>query len=1420
MSEEIDLDYSYIFNATSNGMSFTEYESGKIVDVNECWIKTTGIARKSAIGKTAFEMGLWASKADREACVAELDKSGRVVDFETRLIIKETETPYLIRSQSVRIAGKHFALWEFQDITERKRMEAEASAWERELQSTLDAIPDLLFEVGLNGRIYNYHSPRTDLLATPPDVFLGKLFFDVIPPHAADVCLSAISEAHEKGFSIGKQYALQFPHGKFWFELSVSRKPAVQGREPCFILLARDITLRKLGEYNQNRLARALKLISSCNSVLVRAENEQELFAEICRLAVETGDYLMAWVGVANHDADKTVRPVMQFGYIEGYLDNANITWSDTEYGQGSTGTAIRTGKVVINDIQSSPKMSPWREAALKRGYKSSIALPLYGKQGIWGALSIYSKETSVFGKEEVELLEELAKDISFGIETLRTRVAHDTARTALIESETRFRNIMEYAPIGMATTALDGQFLLVNQAFCDMVGYRKEELEKLAYQDITHQDDKTLTLADRKKLLQGEIKSYLKEKRYISKDRQVVWVRVSSSSVSMDSGAQPYFVAQIENITERKQAEELLLKQKNFSDEVINNLPGIFYMINRQGGFVRVNPRFLEVSGYSGDEIGSMPVVNLFEGEGKDIIAQRIGEVFEKGDSRAEAELITKSGQKIPYFFSGHLTIIDDQAYLVGLGTDITARKQAEVAFQQQLLFSDALNKISKTLVEQDSSRAILENTVRIVGEALGVDRALIYGVSFSKQQIIGLSQWLNPDRADIPSSIATYPLDEFVNAITEIGKTRSWFTSHSGNINPLLMKDGSGDKLHHKMGINSLFWYPFGFSEDGYYLGVLNQMHTHKEWTREEIGFLDSVSQLASVALEKIHMMEEREQAASDMRIAATSFEVQEGILITDTDSVILRVNGAFAKITGYTPGEIIGKKPNILSSGRQDSNFYAAMWENINNTGTWEGELWNRRKNGEIYPEHLTITAVKDPHGNVMNYVGAFSDITKSKAAEEAIRELAFFDPLTKLSNRRLLQDRLFQALSSSDRSGQTGALLFIDLDNFKVINDTLGHAMGDILLQEVAERLKSCVRIGDTVARLGGDEFVVMLEDLSEQALEAGAQAEAIGEKVLATLNQPYRLGRKEYLNSPSIGITLFNGHQQLSDDLFKQADIAMYQAKKDGRNVLRFFDPKMQEAINARSALEGELRKAIEHRQFQLHYQVQVDHLQRPYGAEALIRWIHPNRDFVSPAEFIPLAEDTGLILAIGNWVLETACAQLKSWQLDNQTRDLMLSVNVSAKQFRQADFVAQVRSIVKRYAIDPTRLKLELTESVLLDNVAGIIETMNTLNEIGVRFSLDDFGTGYSSLQYLKKLPLHQLKIDQSFVRDLAVDSSDKAIVNTVIAMAHSLNLEVIAEGVETEEQRQYLESAGCTHYQGYFFGKPMPIKQFKEALK
>jgi diguanylate cyclase (GGDEF)-like protein/PAS domain S-box-containing protein len=561
-------------------------------------------------------------------------------------------------------------------------------------------------------------------------------------------------------------------------------------------------------------------------------------------------------------------------------------------------------------------------------------------------------------------------------------------------------------------------------------------------------------------------------------------------------------------------------------------------------------------------------------------------------------------------------------------------------------------------------------------------------------------------------------------------------------------------------------------------------------------------------------------RNQAEEDTRIAATVFESQEGMMVTDANRLIVKVNATFTSMTGYSFDEVKGKNPHLLSSGQHDDAFFTLMWKQINETGVWKGEVWNRRKCGEIYPQQLTITTVRNPQNIIVNYVGTMMDISDRKASESKIQSLAFFDPLTKLPNRRLMLERINHALTASSRTGQHGALLFLDLDHFKTLNDTLGHNLGDLLLQQAAERLTNCLRETDTAARIGGDEFVVLLEDLSDQELEAATQAEVAGHKILAALKMPYDLDTQSYNSSTSIGITLFCKTHLEADDLLKKADIAMYQAKSAGRNALRFFEAEMQIAINNRAELERLLSVAIKQQQFELYYQIQVDQTGQALGAEALIRWHHPTRGLVSPLEFIPAAEEIGLILPIGQWVIETACAQLQAWQKNSLTQSLTISINVSSKQFSQQSFVEQVKAIVANYGINPKLLNLELTESLFLNDVEDTVNTMNALQAIGIRFELDDFGTGYSSLQYLKKLPLYQLKIDRTFVSDISRSGSDQAIVRTIIAMAKSLTLEVIAEGVETEQQRERLLHKGCTRYQGYLFSRPIPIDDFESLLR
>jgi diguanylate cyclase (GGDEF)-like protein/PAS domain S-box-containing protein len=557
------------------------------------------------------------------------------------------------------------------------------------------------------------------------------------------------------------------------------------------------------------------------------------------------------------------------------------------------------------------------------------------------------------------------------------------------------------------------------------------------------------------------------------------------------------------------------------------------------------------------------------------------------------------------------------------------------------------------------------------------------------------------------------------------------------------------------------------------------------------------------------------EQKNAARELLVAATAFESQEGMMITDVNRKILRVNKAFTQVTGYLPEEVIGKTPAVLQSGRHDQRFYKQMDNSLKRQKYWQGEIWNKRKSGEVYPEYLTITAVESSEGEVTNYVGAFTDITRIKESEESIQRLAYFDSLTSLANRQYLMGSLAKALKRARRTGLYGAILYIDLDNFKNVNDTQGHSVGDELLIAISERLKSCIRETDIAARLGGDEFVVLLEHLGEDERDVQIGVNNVLDKINAKINDGICLNNFEYHASCSIGITPFNG-TETSDEVMKRADMAMYQAKWSGKNTCRYYDPDDLISQFQLAELEVDLRNALSNKQLRLFYQPQFD-LRQLTGAEALIRWEHPEKGLIPPVEFIPLAEETGLIVPIGWWIIETACIQLKQWADKPGMDHLQIAVNVSARQFSQINFVEGVTDILNKTGADPNLLKLELTESLLVTDVEDTINKMNQLRQKGIRFSLDDFGTGYSSLSHLKRLPLEQLKIDASFVRDIATDPDDAEIVQTIIAMAFNLGLDVIAEGVETIQQREYLELSKCHNFQGYLFGKPQPISEFTE---
>jgi len=572
--------------------------------------------------------------------------------------------------------------------------------------------------------------------------------------------------------------------------------------------------------------------------------------------------------------------------------------------------------------------------------------------------------------------------------------------------------------------------------------------------------------------------------------------------------------------------------------------------------------------------------------------------------------------------------------------------------------------------------------------------------------------------------------------------------------------------------------------------------------------------LSLLSTGALFRLLNAINREDLKNRMYLKCAS----DGIQIANArENRVVEVNDRLCEILGYVRDEMLAMKLSEWIVGWTPEVLYQEILPKLvasSMPSTVETRL--RRKDGTLIDVEINVSSF---YLEDTQYVYAsYRDIGERKQAEEKIWSLAYFDPLTDLPNRRLLMDRLGQALISSDRSQEYGAMMILDLDNFKALNDTQGHDVGDGVLIKVARLVSACVRKEDTVARLGGDEYVVLIENLGQNEVSASNQAEQIAEKIRETLNRACLTTSdgKIYQSTASIGMTLFIGQSDSTDDLLKQADVALYQAKGAGRDAIRFFDTRMQELIEGRLLMEAALRRGLEQGEFRLFYQPQMDQGQNITGAEALLRWLPPDSAPVSPMDFIPLAEETGLIVPIGLWVMQTACTQLGEWSKNSVTLHLKLAINVSARQFRQPDFVEQLREVLEHTGANPALLKVELTESVVLDNVEDVIDRMLQIKALGVTFSLDDFGTGFSSLSYLKRLPLDQVKIDQSFVRDLATDPNDAAIVRAIIAMSSSLGMDVIAEGVETGEQLDFLNASGCANYQGYYFSRPLPLAQFE----
>lgn len=990
----------------------------------------------------------------------------------------------------------------------------------------------------------------------------------------------------------------------------------------------------------------------------------------------------------------------------------------------------------------------------------------------------------------EIRDVEVQSSPISIGGKVLLYSFVHDVTdrkRTEMLlrDSEERFRATFEQAAIGMIHTAFDGRILRCNHRYAEILGYSIDELLTKYVQDLTFSEDVPARLAMFERMNSGEADAQRLELRIVRKDGATVWVRTTFSKQRDRHGMPLHFIGFVEDISEQKAAKERLTvvteamwaSEDRYRTAFQTSLDAISITRARDGLYLDVNSAFMDVTGYTREEVVGRTALELniwvnLEDRSHFRRTMRMNAACHN----LEAQFRKKDGSVIWGLLSTATMEVDGEPCHLAVIRDISEVKAAEeriVAATLALKVSEERYRTAfQTSFDAISISRLCDGTMIDVNEAY----LKIYGLK--REETIG--------RTSVEIGIWAHPSDRilFSESLRENPVCRDFeflFKRSDGETFPALI---SATEIELD-GVRSI-------------LSVIRDNSADK-----------AAEERIAAAARALQLSEERYRTAFETSLDSIAIWSLE-------DGRYVDANAAFLHTFGFEREEVIGRTSDELNVWSEPQDRLELRETLLHESFCRNREVEYQSRDGQRFWGLLSASIIEID--GVLCHLEVIRDISDSRAAEEEIRNLAFYDPLTHLPNRRLLIDRLDLALASSTRTGSKRALLFLDLDDFKMVNDTLGHRIGDLMLVEVGCRMSACVRKSDTVARLGGDEFVAMLDDLGHDPEEAAAKARTVAEKIIAAIRLPYSIEGHEIRTDCSIGVTVFGNEEESTDDVLQQADIAMYEAKVLGHGSLYFFAPALQAAVNARVALESDLRHAVKSGEFRLYYQPQISH-GRLIGAEALIRWEHPTRGLLGPLEFIPFAEETGQILQIGNWVLDTACHQIAKWEEKCETAHLCVAVNISARQFREPDFVTMVLETLERTGINPAKLKLELTESAFLESTEEVIAKMSSLRGHGLCFSIDDFGTGYSSLSYLKRLPLEQLKVDSAFVRDILQDETSAAIAQAVISLGKAMGLTVIAEGVETEEQRDFLANLGCHAYQGYLISKPIPVDQFEQLV-
>ena len=926
-------------------------------------------------------------------------------------------------------------------------------------------------------------------------------------------------------------------------------------------------------------------------------------------------------------------------------------------------------------------------------------------------------------------------------------------AQEELAQAEARYFDLYELAPVGYCTVSEKGVIMEANLAAANLLCMDRRELLKYLLFHFILSEDRDIYYMLCKQLVEGE--SRAGELRMVRHDNTPVWVNLAIS-LYYDGDTRVFRIV-LSDISLLKQAEEELRKNEELNRSIIHTATDGFWRFDTHGLLLEVNEAYCRMSGYSQEELLTMHVADLEAVETPEEVAAHMCHIITKGHDRFESRHRRKDGNLFDVAISINNLPLHGSQFVLFV-QDITKRKQMDLALRES-------NAYLENLINYATAPIIVWDPQFRITRFNHAFEALTGRI---EQEVTGQSLALL-----FPPELAEYSM-----ALTT--KTLSGERWETVEI-----------KIQHR---------------DGSVRTVL--------WNSATLFTEDGQTPIATIA--QGQDITERKQAEQKLQLAASVFtHAREGIMITATDGTIIDVNDAFSDITSYSHDEVIGQNPRLLSSGRHERQFYIELWQSLLEKGYWYGEIWNRRKNGEVYAVMQTISAVRDAEGNLRHYLSLFSDITLIKAREQELEHSAHYDPLTSLPNRALLADRLHQGIAQSRRRGNLLGVAFLDLDGFKIINDQYGHEAGDQLLIAVAANMKQTLREGDTLARMGGDEFVAELLDLVD--VEASAPMLV---RLLAAAAEPMQYGDLTLQVSASLGVTFYPQSENIdADQLLRQADQAMYQAKLAGKNRYHIFDALQDSRVRGRYESLEFIRRALARSEFVLHYQPYVDMRKGTViGAEALIRWQHPDKGLLSPATFLPAIEDHPLAVELGEWVIETTLAQIEIWLATGL--NIPVSVNVGARQLQQTDFVERLRGLLAAHpGVSPSCLKLEVLETSALINVTRVSQVIETCRGMGVMFSMDDFGTGYSSLTYLKQLPVTTIKIDQSFVRGMLYDPDDMAILKGVLSLSDAFHRDVVAEGVETVEQGAMLLQLGCDLAQGYCIARPMPAHELPDWL-